>query len=64
MSQDSLIQVITRSSIPLWRDERVLKVIAQVISAVAVIGFVVFFISNVLQAANDRGLSLGYGFLD
>jgi general L-amino acid transport system permease protein len=64
MSQDSQIQVITKSSIPLWRDERVLKGVAQVISAVAVIAFVLFFISNVLQAAEDRGLSLGYDFVD
>jgi general L-amino acid transport system permease protein len=64
MSQDSSIQVITRSSIPLWRDERVLKGVAQIISAVAVIGFLIFFASNVLQAARDRGLDLGFGFVN
>jgi general L-amino acid transport system permease protein len=64
MAQDSSIQVITRSSIPLWRDERVLKGIVQVISAVAVIGFVVFFVGNVIQAADDRGLGLGYDFMN
>jgi general L-amino acid transport system permease protein len=64
MTQDSSIQVITRSSIPLWRDERVLKGIVQVVSAVAVIGFVVFFVGNVIQAASDRGLSLGYDFMN
>jgi general L-amino acid transport system permease protein len=63
MSQDSRIQIVTRSSIPLWRDERVIKGIAQVVSAVLVVGFVVFFVSNVLQAASDRGLSLGYDFV-
>ena len=52
MSQDSRIQVITKSSIPLWRDERVIQGIAQVISAVLVIGFLIFFVSNVFQAAN------------
>ena len=64
MSQDSRIQVITRSSIPLWRDERVIQAIAQVVSAILVIGFLVFFVSNVFQAAQDRGLSLGYDFVD
>ncbi len=63
MSQDSHIQVITKSSIPLWRDERVIKGIAQVVSAALVIVFLFFFISNVLQAAHDRGLGLGYDFL-
>jgi general L-amino acid transport system permease protein len=64
MSQDSSIQVITKSSIPLWRDERVLKGVAQTISAVAVIGFLIFFAGNVLQAARDRGLDLGFGFVN
>jgi len=64
MSQDSHIQVIKKSSIPLWRDERVIKGIAQVVSAAFVIGFLIFFVSNVLQAAHNRGLSLGYDFTD
>jgi general L-amino acid transport system permease protein len=64
MSQDSHIQVITKSSIPLWRDERIIKGIAQVVSAALVVGFLIFFVSNVLQAAQDRGLSLGYDFVD
>jgi general L-amino acid transport system permease protein len=63
MRQDSPIQIVTKSSIPLWRDERVLKGIAQVVSAVAVIGFIIFFIGNVLQAAHERGLDLGFNFL-
>ncbi len=63
MKQDSHIQVITKSSIPLWRDERVIQGILQVISAVLVIGFMIFFVSNVFQAANDRGLSLRYDFV-
>lgn len=36
---------------------------AQVISAILVIGFIYFFISNVLQAAEARGLGLGFNFL-
>ena len=63
MTQDSRIQVVTKSSIPLWRDERVLKAAAQIVSAVAVIACLIFFVGNVLRAANARGLSLGYDFL-
>jgi general L-amino acid transport system permease protein len=63
MSQDSRIQVITKSSIPLWRDERVLKAAAQIISALFVGAFAVFFVGNVLRAADARGLNLGYDFL-
>jgi general L-amino acid transport system permease protein len=36
---------------------------AQVISAILVIGFIYFFASNVLQAAEARGLGLGFNFL-
>ncbi len=63
MDRESRIQVISRSSIPLWRDERVIKAVAQVVSAVVVIGALVFFFRNVLAAAEARGLGLGYGFL-
>jgi general L-amino acid transport system permease protein len=64
MSQDARIQVVTKSSIPLWRDERVLKALAQIVSAVAVIGFLLFLIRNVVQAADARGLDLlKYRFL-
>jgi len=51
------------TTIPFWRDERVIKGVAQVISAVVVIGALAFFVGNVLRAANARGLGLGYGFL-
>jgi general L-amino acid transport system permease protein len=55
----------TRSSaeIPFWRDERVLRIAAQIISAVVVIGLIVWVVSNVIQAATQRGLSLGFNFL-
>lgn len=51
------------SDIPFWRDERVLRVIAQVVSSVLVIGFLIFLVINFFEAAEQRGLSLGYSFL-
>jgi general L-amino acid transport system permease protein len=59
----SNIPILTYQGIPLWRDDRVLKGVAQIVSAVVVLGFLYFFITNVLQAAEDRGLGLGYNFL-
>ena len=50
--------------IPVWRDERVLRVVAQIISAIAIIAFLYWLINNMVTAANQRGLSLGFGFLD
>ena len=49
--------------IPLWRDERVLRITAQVISAVVVIGGLIWFVLNLLEAAEQRGLSLGFDFI-
>jgi general L-amino acid transport system permease protein len=63
-SSSSLPRFLTRKGVPLWRDVVVLKWVAQIISAVLVLWFLYFFISNVLQAADARGLGLGYGFLD
>jgi general L-amino acid transport system permease protein len=51
-------------STPLWRDERVLKWGAQLVSAMAVIALLAVAVSNVLEAAQLRGLDLGFGFLD
>jgi general L-amino acid transport system permease protein len=52
------------SDIPFWRDERVLRVIAQVVSSVLVICLIIFLVINFFEAAEQRGLSLGYDFLE
>lgn len=49
--------------IPPWRDERVLRFAAQVLSAILVIGLLAWLTNNVISAANRRGLSLGFRFL-
>lgn len=49
--------------VPLWRDERFLRAAAQLISAVLLIGAVIWLITNFLQAADQRGMSLSYDFL-
>ncbi len=64
MSQSSVSRIFYRKGVPLWRDVVVLQWVAQILSAVIVIGFMAFFVRNVLQAAEARGLSWGYGFLD
>lgn len=61
---DRDINVSTGENIPLWRDVRVLRTVAQIISAVVIIGLVAFLVLNMFSAAEQRGLSLGFGFLD
>ena len=55
--------IFSYQGVPLWRDDRVLRGVAQVVSAILVLGFLYFFISNVLQAAENRGLSLSFDYL-
>ncbi|HRI56271.1 MAG TPA: ABC transporter permease subunit [Anaerolineae bacterium] len=62
-SSSSLPRFLTRKGVPLWRDVVVLQWVAQIISALLVLGFLWFFISNVLTAAEARGLGLGLNFL-
>ncbi len=52
-----------KSSIPFYRDERVLQAIAQIVSAIVVIGFLGWAILNFLQAAEARNMTLSFGFL-
>lgn len=49
---------------PLWRDERFLQAAAQVASAALIIGLLIWIVTNLVDSANQRGLSLGFDFLD
>ena len=57
------MRFLTYGGVPLWRDARVLRATAQIVSVVIVVFAVVFVISNVLDAADKRGFSLGFDFL-
>ncbi len=57
------MRLLWHSDIPLWHDARVLRATAQIVSVIIVVSIVVFAASNVLSAAHDRNLSLGFGFL-
>jgi general L-amino acid transport system permease protein len=59
----SRIRILTYQGTPLWRDDRVIKGVIQLVSAIAVIGFLYFFLSIGYTAAQNRGLALGFDFL-
>jgi general L-amino acid transport system permease protein len=63
MSQSSITRIFYRKGVPLWRDVVALQWVAQILSAVLVLGFLWFFISNVRRGAEARGLSWSYSFL-
>ncbi len=50
--------------IPIWRDERALKVAAQVISSLIVLGFLYWGIGNFIKITQQRGMPLTYEFLN
>jgi len=52
-----------QKKIPLWRDERVLKAVAQIISSLIVIGLLYWAIDNFIEITQQRGMPLTYGFL-
>jgi general L-amino acid transport system permease protein len=54
---------VLKKKIPIWRDERALKVVAQVISSLVVFGFLYWLIDNFLVITQQRGMPLTYGFL-
>lgn len=51
------------SEVPFWRDERVIRITAQIVSAVIVIGLLILAVTNIFNAAEERGLSLGFEFI-
>ena len=53
----------TLGEVPIWRDERVLRASAQIVSALAIIGFIAWVVSNFRIAAEARGLDLTFRFL-
>lgn len=53
-----------QTSIPFYRDERVIRGFAQVISAILIVGFVIWAVFNFLDAAKARNMTLTFGFLE
>jgi len=51
------------TNIPFYRDERVLKIIAQVVSTVVIVGLLIWAVLNFLRAAEARNMTLTFGFL-
>jgi len=57
------VSKMNREKIPFWRDERYLRIAAQVVSAVVILGFLYWAVVNFLTVTQQRGMSLTFGFL-
>lgn len=51
------------STIPFYRDERVLQITAQIISTLIIIGILIWAVINFLKAADARNMNLSFSFL-
>jgi general L-amino acid transport system permease protein len=49
--------------IPIWRDERALKVVAQIVSSLVILGLLYWAIDNFIVTTQQRGMPLTYSFL-
>jgi general L-amino acid transport system permease protein len=58
------LQSSQSSSIPFYRDERILRIVAQVVSTVIIVGLLILAVLNFLQAAEARNMNLTFGFLN
>jgi general L-amino acid transport system permease protein len=52
------------SNISFFRNEKNLKILAQIISTIAVVGFLSWAFLNFITISEERGLSLSYNFLE
>ena len=57
------LRVLEKTTIPFYRDERVLQIFAQIISAVLIIGALILAIINFIKAADARNMDLTFRFL-
>ncbi len=54
----------TEESIPFWRDERVLRVLGQIIFLIAVVSFLAYLYNNMIAALAAQGMTPSFAFLN
>lgn len=52
-----------KTAIPFYRDERILQLIAQIVSAVVIFAILIWAVINFFRAAEARNMTLTFGFL-
>ena len=53
----------TEEAIPFWRDERVLRVLGQIIFLIVVVGFFYYIYNNMITALAAQGMTPSFAFL-
>ena len=58
------MRLLQYQGIPLWRNVVFLRFALQIVSAVLVVSFIVFFFANIIREIDQRNIPFGFTFLD
>ena len=58
------MRLLQYQGIPLWRNVVFLRFALQIVSAVLVVSFIVFFFTNIVREIDQRNIPFGFTFLD
>ena len=60
----AFLRNLTYEGVPVWRHAHIVQWAIQIVSGVAVVALVVWFIANIGVAIDSRNIPFGFGFLD
>ena len=60
----AFLRNLTYEGVPVWRHAHIVQWALQIVSGVAVVALVVWFIANIGVAIDSRNIPFGFGFLD
>ena len=60
----AFLKNLTYEGVPVWRHAHIVQWTLQIVSGVAVVSLVLWFIANIGLAIDSRGIPFGFGFLD
>ncbi len=64
MNMPSFLRNLTYEGVPVWRHARIVQWTLQIVSGVAAVALVLWFITNIGLAIDSRNIPFGFGFLD
>ena len=59
----SIPRQLTYEGIPVWRHAKILRAALQIVSAILVVGLLIWFFTNISNAIQDRNIPFGFDFL-
>ncbi len=59
----AILQRLTYQDIPVWRHQRVIQWVLQIVSGILVVSLVVWFFANIANAVQERDIPYGFSFL-